>query len=218
MNYRKMFILVEGQTEESFVKNVLQKSMPQGLCLNPVIVTTKRDNSGGKSKGGASSYEKVKKDVKFLLKDSNAIMVTTMIDYYGSLKNFPSREKPKGTTALARVTFVEDAFTKEINHPRFKAYLSLHEFEALLFTDPQAIANHTEHKLLPNLQFIRNSFATPEDINDSIITAPSKRLEALFPSFSKPLLGTRICQEIGLQKISAQCPHFAKWVQFLQSL
>ena len=51
MSFRKVFILVEGQTEESFIKNVLSEFMPTGLFLQPVVVATKRVNSGASSKG-----------------------------------------------------------------------------------------------------------------------------------------------------------------------
>ena len=42
MNWRKVYVLVEGQTEEGFVKNILRQEMPEGLYLQPVIVATKR--------------------------------------------------------------------------------------------------------------------------------------------------------------------------------
>jgi hypothetical protein len=60
VNWRKVYVLVEGQTEEGFVKNILRQEMPEGLYLQPVIVATKRVNTGGKFKGGVPSYPKVK--------------------------------------------------------------------------------------------------------------------------------------------------------------
>jgi hypothetical protein len=35
-------------------------------------------------------------------------------------------------------------------------------------------------------QEIRNQFLTPEEIDDSPVTAPSKRVEALVPGYQKP--------------------------------
>ena len=81
MNVRKAFVLAEGQTEEGFVKKVLQPAMPIGLYLVPVIIATKRVNSGGKFKGGVPTYPKVRAEVLRLLNDSSAVTVTTMLDY-----------------------------------------------------------------------------------------------------------------------------------------
>jgi hypothetical protein len=89
LNWRKAFILVEGQTEERFVNTVLLLEMPEGLYLQPVIVATKRVNSGGKFKGGVPTYDKVRGEVVRLLTDSSAMMVTTMLDYYGLPSTFP---------------------------------------------------------------------------------------------------------------------------------
>ena len=72
-----MYVLVEGQTEESFVKNILRQKVPEGLYLQPVIVATKRVNTGGKFKGGVPSYPKVRDELMRLLRDSSAKMVTS---------------------------------------------------------------------------------------------------------------------------------------------
>ena len=95
----------------------------------------------------------------------------------------------------------------------------MHEFEALLFSDCTRFATGIG---LPNLagtfQAIRNAFASPEEINDSPITAPSKRLESLVPSYEKPLLGTLAALEIGLDIMRAECPHFKQWIETLEGL
>ena len=219
MSFRKAFVLVEGQTEESFVKNVLLESMPEGLFLQPVVVATKRVNSGGKFKGGVPRYLKVRNEVLRLLGDTSAVMVTTMLDYYALPASFPGKEHPGGGTAAEKVLNVETAWTDDIGSPRFRAYLSLHEFEALLFAQPEAIAEgFAKPELAVSLTLIRNSFSTPEEINDRPETAPSARLEALYPRYSKPFFGTLIAQRIGIERMIAECPHFAGWVNFLTTL
>lgn len=219
MSFRKVLILVEGQTEESFVKHVLSKYMPNGLLLQPVVVATKRINSGGKFKGGVPSYSKVKNEVQLLLRDSSAILVTTMLDYYALPASFPGRSNPSGNSPLQRVESVEAAWTADVGISRFRAYLSLHEFEALLFAQPAAIADEFNNSdMLSQLNYIRNTYDTPEDINDAPTTAPSARLRALFGNYSKPLYGTRIATNIGLSTIMKECPHFAEWAGMLQKL
>lgn len=145
MSFRKVLILVEGQTEESFVKNLLSNFMPEGLFLQPVVVATKRVKSGGKFKGGVPSYAKVKGDVLRLLGDSSAVMVTSMLDYDALPTSFPGRATPSGATAEERVCFVENAWSTDTGHPRFRAYLSLHEFEALLFSN-LAFSHNSHHR------------------------------------------------------------------------
>lgn len=218
MSSRRVFILVEGQTELRFVKDVLQGSMPAELYLYPVIIETKRVNTGGKFKGGVTSYSKARSEVIKLLGASDAILVTTMLDYYGLPPTFPGRESPQGRTAQDRVRFVEEAWAKDISNRRFHPYLSLHEFEALLFSDPIAIADgFSKPELSTQLSSIRASYPTPEEINDHPTTAPSARLKEIFGSYSKPLKGTTIAQKIGVQTMTAHCPHFANWVGLLRS-
>lgn len=217
MSFRKIMILVEGQTEESFVKEVLAKAMPAELFLQPVIIATKRVNAGGKFKGGVPSYPKVRSEVLRLLGDSSAVRVTTMLDYYGLPTSFPGRTQPHGSTPADRVRSVELAWEKDISDPRFQPYLSLHEFEALLFAEPAAIARgFARPELETAMVEIRSAFPTPEEINDNPDTAPSARLEELFPRYSKPFFGTLIARRIGLEAMTAECPHFADWVEFLK--
>ena len=219
MNWRKVYVLVEGQTEEGFVKNTLRPEMPEGLYLQPVIVATKRVNTGGKFKGGVPSYSKVRDEVMRLLHDSSATMVTTMLDFYGLPTTFPGRANPQGANAQDRVRFVEENWDSDISNPRFKAYLSLHEFEALLFSQPEKIAeSFTQPTSLSALRQIRNNFPTPEEINDDPATAPSARLQNLYPRYSKPFFGSLIASRIGVDPMLLNCKHFAAWVSFLRSL
>lgn len=219
MNWRKVYVLVEGQTEESFVKNILRQKVPEGLYLQPVIVATKRVNTGGKFKGGVPSYPKVRDELMRLLRDSSAKMVTTMLDFYGLPTTFPGRADPEGSNAQDRVRFVEESWDSDISNRRFKAYLSLHEFEALLFSQPEKIAeSFTQPTSLSALRQIRNNFPTPEEINDDPATAPSARLQNLYPRYSKPFFGSLIASRIGVDPMLLNCKHFAAWVSFLRSL
>jgi len=219
MSWRKAFILVEGQTEERFVKDVLQPEMPRDLFLQPVIVATKRVFSGGKFKGGVPGYTKVRAEIMRLLHDSSAIAVTTMLDYYALPSSFPGRSNPIGATPSAKVGNVEAVWNADINNARFSSYLSLHEFEALLFCDPDEIAGgFAKPDLATQLHAIRGSFATPEDINDHPDTAPSARLQTLYPRYSKPFFGSLIAGRIGIDRMSAECAHFADWVSRVKAL
>jgi hypothetical protein len=102
---------------------------------------------------------------------------------------------------------------------RFVPSVVMHEFEGLLFSDCAAFSRGIGHADLESrLSELRDDFATPEEINDSPVTAPSKRVEVLLPGYEKPLLGVLAVLEIGLSRIREECPHFDRWIQRLESL
>jgi hypothetical protein len=57
-------------------------------------------------------------------------------------------------------------------------YIQLHEFEALLFSDPQSfsIAFPSATTELADLEAIRGAFKTPEHVDEGNDTSPSKRI------------------------------------------
>jgi hypothetical protein len=101
---------------------------------------------------------------------------------------------------------------------RFIPYVMMHEFEGLLFSDPAGFARAVGQPTLePAFTRIRNQFQTPEEINDSPMTAPSKRVELHMPEYEKPLFGVLAVLEIGLPRIRTECPHFAAWLATLEA-
>ena len=103
------------------------------------------------------------------------------------------------------------------NQSRFVPYVMVHEFEALLFSDCAAFARGIGRPQLgEDFQRIRDAFASPEEIDDSPMTAPSKRIEALVPGYQKPLLGTLAALEIGLGTMRNECPHFGSWLDHVE--
>jgi hypothetical protein len=212
----RVHVLVEGQTEEVFVRDILA---PYLLNYNihciPIIISTKRVKSGGKFRGGVISYEQVKKEIKLLLADTSASLVTTMIDYYGFNRMAPFKELIVGNCPVTRVSSLEQLIRIDIGNSRFLPYLQLHEFEALMFASPQQIAcTLIEERKESDLISIRNSYSTPEEINDNF--PPSKRLLQLFQSYRKPFHGLLIAKRIGLSEMRNECPHFNMWVGKLE--
>jgi hypothetical protein len=95
----------------------------------------------------------------------------------------------------------------------------MHEFEGLLFSDCAAFSRGIGlPELAGSLREIREDFATPEDINDSSDTAPSKRIEGVMPGYQKPFHGILAALEITLSRIREECPHFDGWLKQLESL
>lgn len=216
---KRVHILVEGQTEETFVRTVLAPHLlPLKLLLTACLVVTRRIKSGGSFKGGVTRYTPVRGDLKRLLADSSAVRVTTMLDYYGLPADFPGLPVPSRGTFRDRVEHVERAFAEDIAHPRFLPYLALHEFEALLFTDPGRCTLAFNEAQIAKLQAIRAGVQSPEQINDRPETAPSKRILAIAPSYQKNVHGPPALMDIGLPSIRAACPHFDQWLSKLEAL
>lgn len=212
---RQILILVEGQTEEQFVKNVLNPYLNNlDIHLTPTIINTKIVKGGNNFKGGISSYEQVKRDISRLVRSSTTA-VTTFIDYYGLPNSFPGSEKTG--SSIDKVIAIEDAFFDDIGAATFIPYVQIHEFEALLFSSLAGFEyNFPEDKRsLKSISDIIGSYSNPEDINDNPSTAPSKRLIAIYPQFSKTFHGPLIAIENKLEIVLEKCPHFSEWVQKL---
>ncbi len=216
----KVLILVEGQTEETFVRDILAPYLSRkGVYCIPKLATTKRVKSGSDFKGGITSYPKIKDDILRLLHDSSAALVTTMIDFYGFASNVPFRDAVEGNTCFERVSSLEALFKKDINNPRFFPYLQLHEFEAMVFVSPGAVAlTLRERDKESRVTSIKREFNSPEEIDDNPETTPSKRLTKVFPSYQKPLHGPLIAKRIGFEAIRKECSHFNRWVEHLENL
>lgn len=214
----RILILVEGATEEQFIIHVLAPYFEtQEKYLIPVVMATKRVPGLPHLKGGVSTYGKMKRNILHLCRDSNAICVTTMIDYYGIPHDFPGIETLPHGPAPEKVQHLETALARDISNTRFVPYLALHEFEALLFADPNSMCKlFARNDILDALYRIRSAFVSPEGINDT--EPPSKRIEALIGAYDKPYFGALIALEIGLERIRAECPHFNDWLTTLEHL
>lgn len=214
---KRCLILVEGQTEERFVKDVLSPELEsKGLCLIPTILTTKIVKSGPNFKGGVTSYAKLEADLRKLLRDPSAL-VTTLIDYYGLPEDTPGMANRPNASARERVLHVENSIKEGLGSPsNFMPFLALHEFEALLFSDHEVTASVIPAREKAPELLAASGGLDPEDINEHPDTAPSKRLISVFPSFKKTLHGPTAAKRIGLGAIRARCPHFDHWISRLE--
>jgi Domain of unknown function (DUF4276) len=94
----------------------------------------------------------------------------------------------------------------------------LHEFETILFADTKGFQYCFNPDICHQLSQIMAQFPNPEDINDSPLTAPSKRILGIVPEYNKPFQGNMIALENGLEVVLAKCPHFTNWVGKLKNL
>jgi Domain of unknown function (DUF4276) len=227
----RLLIHVEGQTEENFVNEVLREYLQSKgyASVGARIVGNARLR---RRRGGIRPWPSVRKDIMNHLRDDAGCIATTMVDYYAlpqiGAGGWPGRAKAAALAgAAAKAACVQDAMLGDLaaqlggrfNPARFVPFVVMHEFESLLFSDCQSFSRGIYRPgLEPQFREIRDQFATPEEINDSAATAPSKRVEDLIPGYEKPLLGILAALEIGLDRIRAECPLFNRWVKTLESL
>ncbi|BCH60317.1 hypothetical protein RvVAR0630_29410 [Agrobacterium vitis] len=190
-------LLVEGQTEEAFVSQLLAPYYAHsGLYLTPIVVKTSPGH-----KGGISRYSKVKPQIEKLCKQDTSAWITTMFDLYALPDDFPGKADPAYTSiqiGADKAAYLEEKLSADIGCTNFLANLIVHEFEALLFTDIAAFEMWTnDDSVLNPLRSVSMSTA-PEDINDSPQTAPSKRILAAMPGYQKTFHGPIIAGDIGL--------------------
>lgn len=218
---KRVLILVEGQTEERFVKDVLGPAFyKKELFFSPTILVTKRVKDGPNFKGGVTGFAKFRNDIQRLLTSAGGALVTTLLDYYRLPVDFPGmNSRPPQGTPLQRVTHVETAIAQHFKSPpNFLPFLALHEFEAWLFASPTELPRvMTDRRKQPQFAAIRAGVATPEEINERPEYAPSKQIAALFPAYKKTLHGPTTAVRIGLERIRVECPHFNGWMRKLEA-
>lgn len=224
----RLLVHVEGQTEETFVNELLRDHLISVgyQSVSARIIGNARLRS---RRGGIRPWPSVRKDIVNHLRQDPGCISTTMVDYYGLPQEGEGQWPGRATAALVqadKALHVEGAvlndlinsFGDEVDSRRFVPFVVMHEFEGLLFSDCAAFARGIARTDLErDFQQIRNAFETPEDINDSPAHCPSRRVENLVPGYEKPLLGALAALEIGLEQIRANCPHFAYWMQQLES-
>jgi len=220
---------VEGQTEETFVAEVLA---PHLYAHGYVSVSARLlGNSRQRShRGGVRAWSSVRVDILKHLRYDRDCLATTMVDFYAlpqaGPRSWPGRAdaaqlpypQKAGTVEAALRADIEAEMGGAFDARRFLPYVIMHEFEGLLFSDCARFARGIgQEELAPEFQRIRDQFTTPEEINDSSQTAPSKRVERLVAGYEKPLLGTLAVLEIGLEAIRAECPNFRRWIEYLEA-
>lgn len=222
-------IIAEGSTEEAFVKDVLVEHFASfNKFLSVRRIETGWDRINRKPvKGGLLKYSKLKNDIlRWIGSDRGKANTwyTTFVDLYAfpkdSLSPYDDRIQ-RIANPYSKITELEDAIAKDINHPAFIPYVQLHEFEALIMVDPDRLLT-----MYPDCQIGINRLKkdirgmNPEEINESPQTAPSKRIIKYLPGYEgqKAQVGPLVAEDIGLHLLRQHCPHFNEWITRLEGL
>lgn len=225
----RLLIHVEGQSEESFVNEILAPHLyMRGF---EKVAARLLGNARQKSnRGGIRGWPETRKEISNHLKLDRGCYVTTMVDYYALPKTgsdaWPGRAEAGNLPFEKRALHVERLMKEEVEMEtvdfgggRFVPYVAMHEFESLLFSNCGVFARAIgKDGVARRLQAIRDTFSTPEEINDSPHTAPSKRILQLIPDYSKVIWGIIGAEAIGIEAMRQECPHFSNWIDQLEDL
>ncbi|WLD24558.1 DUF4276 family protein [Flavobacterium dauae] len=214
---KRLIIVVEGDTEKEFIDKVLSPYLYSKGLQSVNCFKIKH------TKGGLTKYRHLKTDLINCLYENNVI-VSTLIDFYALPKDFPKyTETDKIVNKTERLSFLEKAIIEDIEKEKGKSfpnlfpYIQLHEFEALVFSSINAISSlfSNNEANFSEIENIINSHPNPEDINNSPLTAPSKRLKNTIQGYNKVVHGIMIIEETGIETILKKCPRFNNWIQSL---
>lgn len=219
----RLNLVVEGVTEERFVKDVLAPHLGLlGVAVAVRVVATRRDR---RHKGGGGTYRHLQRDLSVWMREDrdSRVRFSTLFDLYGLPRDFPEREvAERAADAYQKVRILEEALERDLGDRRLIAHVQLHEFEALLLADPRQFdwqfIDHADE--IEALATLSEAFESPELIDDGPESAPSKRIIRLIPEFAsvKASAGPIIAARIGLGTLRAKCGHFDAWVARLEAL
>ncbi len=210
---KRLFIVVEGQTEEAFVKELLiPYFISNGIYdVRPVLIQTSKGH-----KGGFVNFKHLKNDLHRLLKSQGQdVIVTTFVDFF-RCPELPNQANINSLSSHSKkVEEMQNSIASDIDDWRFIPYIQLHEFEALLFSAANGFETYFDDRISKEIQDIIDLYENPEDINSSPATAPSKRLMRIIPEYDKVVYGNLIALEIGLPVILEKCSRFRAWIELL---
>ena len=227
MSSAVVMLVVEGQTEQTFVRELLAPYLAERQVYLQAALIGKPGH-----KGGNIRWERAQVDIGNFLRQRSDTYVSTMLDYFRIDADWPGldqvRQQQAGGVLLnahRKAAIVEQAmkrmastaFTALAGERRFIPYIEMHEFEALLFSDGAILAN-TLQVDANKIAAITAQFENPEEINDDPSQAPSKQLERLVRGYQKVVMGTSVATRIGIPKLRSACPHFDQWVNQLENL
>jgi len=134
-------------------------------------------------KGGVSTWPKLERELRLLLRDTSTIVLTTLLDYYAFPAEAPGMKDRPDRSPHDRVRHVETALAKAVGDARFIPHLVLHETETWVLADCNRLGE-VMGDLGPAAELAQavRLESGPELVNDGVDTAPSKRIFECLPA------------------------------------
>ena len=175
---------------------------------------------------GFNNIEHLKNTIKPILYRNDQPVITTFVDHY----RLNSEKKLPGYTECAKETDVEkklakmeeklqEAIQSICAYRFFIPYIQRHEFETLLFADPEQGFDLEDEHIKQEVIDLCNQFPSIEDINCTPQGAPSLRLGTIYRNnkrnYNKGVDAVDIAELTTIERILEKCPRFKKWIDKL---
>jgi len=183
-------------------------------------------------RGGDVRFSRAISDIALYLKQSPDMYVSLFVDYAG-IRKWPGLSAARQETDPERIAgIINEATHKAImeelppaqyhSDVRFIPHIAVHEFEALLFSNPVKLAAGLNVDA-SRVEAIIHEFDDPEKINTIPATYPSRRIASLYQqgkarAYSKPINGLAIAKTIGIDTMRRQCRVFNNWLTRLENI
>lgn len=223
---KRLYLTVEGQTEEQFAMTLLRPHLANfSVFMYPPRFTGPHGRRGGRiPRGGLlHTFQHAMADMQRWLKEDKSAdaRFTMMVDLYGLPHDFPGYlegiSRPGGADQAVEL---ERSLALAMADSRFIPYLQVHEFEALVLSDPRQIAT-IYNGAQANLNDLCNDCAKyrcAEDINHGQHSHPKCRIQQCVLAYDENVAGPLLTEAIGLETLRKNCPHFGAWLSRLEKL
>ncbi len=228
---KTLFIIVEGETEQTALPILLDPHFRMmKVRLQCIRIGERRSNPGG----GRFNLPEFNQHVARLARTHKGCFVSTCFDYYALGNGWPDYEaiRSKKLDKYVEIRELEEALTEAVRqiHPgvlwdnHFIPHIQPHEFETLLFSQPEILAGLLDDAGLADAMknTIKEAGHNCEFINDNYDTCPSRRLHALTEGrYTKGRSGSAqaptFMQKADLAVVREKCRHFNAWLEALET-
>ena len=209
----RLVFIVEGDAEQHFINSHLVDYLSQkhlGVWMHAQKITTNRQLN---KKGGNVSYALFQNELKRTAAQGN-VLITTMLDFFRLPNDFPGF-----STDVRTIDSIENCIRTDcsaIIAPQFFfPYIQKHEFEALLFANPNGFSTILDDREMERVKKIVEDCGSPEEIDGGPETAPSKRLASIF-DYRKVADSLSVMSDVSIDQLRNSCPRFEEWVGRLE--
>jgi hypothetical protein len=223
---KRLYLTVEGQTEQAFAVEVLQPHLATSkvYLVNPRLTGLHARRRGRVPRGGLlNTFRHSLGDIQRWLREDRSpdARFSMMVDLYSLPKDFPGYDEAMTLPdPHQQAEKLEAELAAELSDLRFIPYLQVHEFEALVLSKPEVFADWFEgmQREVEALAAECQPFDTPEKIDHGQQTHPKARIKRHIEVYDENVDGPLLAHEIGLATIREKCPHFNQWLTHLEQL
>lgn len=220
-----IYIVVEGETEERFLRQVVSEHFVNSdIHIKPQQWITNRKLG---TSGGGSSFDLIENHIHRLIsqyKSDPSVYISVMVDLYAFPKQgntIYDSEVSNLRRGIDKALLLQKKFAERIGYRNFIPYVQLHEYESLLFSNPDALTGFFTDKSVEIGRLKKEvNGLEPEEINETPAGAPSRRIIKHIPTYAKQktTAGVITAKQIGLPLLRQKCPHFNDWITKLENV